>query len=229
MSFGPCTGPLLDALCVTGAASSTVVNTVTSTASPTITPSMSAPVLTITGVYLFIIPTVLAIFAAAGFAVLLRVVVQRRRRRQLQEAIAAGILLPEQLVALGYTPYVMEQPVPTMWEASLDKKGNGSEDLQGVLPLSATVIRDESPTPPAVNSSHALGRVFRRLIRRNRPSTASLQPTALPDHLQVTFLVSLPSAPQESKAKDPREGELGEVVFGTIEFPWNDSHEKEFS
>jgi hypothetical protein len=73
------------------------------------------------------------VFIAAGLAVILRILVQRRRRRQLEEAIAAGMLLPEQLVALGYGPYVVDQPVPIMWEASLDKKGDGGEDLKAVL------------------------------------------------------------------------------------------------
>jgi hypothetical protein len=82
---------------------------------------------------LHLIPSIIAVLVAAGLAVIARIVLQRRRRRQLEEAIAAGMLLPEQLVALGYGPYVVEQAVPIMWEASLDKKGDGGEDLKTVL------------------------------------------------------------------------------------------------
>jgi hypothetical protein len=51
----------------------------------------------------------------------------------------------------------------------------------------------------------------------------------MPDHLQVTFLVSLPTPPEDSEANDPRKEELGEVAFGTVEFPWNDSKRNETS
>lgn len=117
--------------------------------------------------YLFTFLTTLLLLLGVSCAIIARSIVHRRRFRQrVEQALATGLPLPEDLVQEAQDAEASLQivltgrprrrrrrpplgPKPVLWEVSLgDDKGR--DDWLGLLPVSTTVVRplpDASPNP----------------------------------------------------------------------------------
>jgi len=185
---------------------------------------------------------VLAFFIAILLSAVYRSRIARRRvQRQLERAIAAGIILPEQLDAVlkGDLPWKHEQP--KIWDVQLDKGGALAKDLKDVRPLSACILLGDwaPPPPPPPRTSSAFRDRLTKFFTGSRaphPRDAHTQLPVLqsPNQLQVTVFVSLPRPPQQSEdadilkekgkgknnVEDTRENELENLLIGVTELPW---------
>lgn len=115
--------------------------------------------------YLFTFLTTLLLLLGVSCGIIARSVVRRRRfRQQVEEALARGLPLPQdlvegtqeaetnlQFVLTGRTRRRRRRPPlgpkPVLWEVSLDDD-KGRDDWVGILPVSTTVVHPLPDVPP---------------------------------------------------------------------------------
>ncbi|KAJ1304705.1 hypothetical protein OPQ81_005844 [Rhizoctonia solani] len=176
--------------------------------------------------YLFTFLTTLLLLLAVSCGIVIRSFVLRRRfHRRVEEAIAAGVLLPGQGdigMAPGGTIGTFRRPIgekPKLWEVWIDPSIGGDKHLSAscewskIQPLAATQISEipretttspkaELTQPEAPAEASLLGRLgLHSVFRRSRPRTRaapSINPTpASPD-------IPLPTLGYNTSAPDDR-------------------------
>jgi len=199
--------------------------------------------------YLFTFLTTLLLLLAVSCGIVLRSFILRRRfRRRVEEAIAAGVLRPEHLTALGSRSGTVLGDKPKMWEVWIrqDEKEAAQQDWKDIMPVAATIVPGDKTgqtTAPTTSQPAPTRRLFGILPARAKPSTlpstsSDLPPSTAvptkPDSLEVTVLIAMPtphrahhhhaeaSSSSSAKGKDrcEAEEELPEVVFGVAEMSW---------
>ncbi|KDQ20778.1 hypothetical protein BOTBODRAFT_26796 [Botryobasidium botryosum FD-172 SS1] len=112
--------------------------------------------------YLFTFLTTLLLLLAVSCAIVLRSwIIRRRFRRRIEEAIAAGVLLPEQIAAFGGTGQGRHRNFgerPKLWEVSIrtgEGKTHVTSDWADIMPVAANIIPAPSSTeaPPPADQS----------------------------------------------------------------------------
>ncbi|CEL60780.1 hypothetical protein RSOLAG1IB_04019 [Rhizoctonia solani AG-1 IB] len=180
--------------------------------------------------YLFTFLTTLLLLLAVSCGIVIRSFILRRRfHRRVEEAIAAGVLLPGQGDAgmgPGGNVGAFRRPIgekPKMWEvwidpsAGIDKQSSPSGEWSGIQPVAATRIYEVSrsiATPPKTEPIQQeapvqpplLGRLgLHSIFRRNRHQTRaapSINPTPSSPETALPTLGYGASAPQETTQAD---------------------------
>ncbi|QRV79192.1 hypothetical protein RhiJN_07207 [Ceratobasidium sp. AG-Ba] len=187
--------------------------------------------------YLFTFLTTLLLLLAVSCGIVIRSFVLRRRfHRRVEEAIAAGVLLPSQTgdIAMGpggsinvYRRNIGEKP--KMWEAWIDERTVGhhpslASDWTKVQPLAVTRLSDAPPKPKDESSGNtpsapaAPGSVFQRLTSR-LPFGRSQAPTtttpATPEVALPSLAYGTSPAPGNRPLDTPKTAKSGDLPDST--------------
>jgi hypothetical protein len=130
------------------------------------------------------------------------IVVRRRFRRRLEEAIATGMLLPEQIVALQRREHVhLAEPTPKMWDVEYLKGAKGIDRWKEIM------VRERNTSQIHSSQSHVIylyDSLYQpRFCLVNPPRTpprlsAALKRVGVVDSLVYSHLLQLPRSNQKT-------------------------------
>lgn len=172
--------------------------------------------------YLFTFLTTLLLLLAVSCGIVIRSFILRRRfHRRVEEAIAAGVLLPSQTGDIGMGPggtiNVFRRPLgekPKMWEVWIDEPSSGdnhapiASEWSDIQPVAVTRLSDAPPKPkveqtgetPAPSApASAFNRLTSRLLfgRGRTPTPANATPASPEAPLPTLTYGSSPALDQQ--------------------------------